>query len=248
MIFYDATRAVPSVITKIEDYTETRSATAASYPFASKVADVNFALAKYHSIKVANSGATLSDDYNQTDYPIITFDLEADKQEYNITLDGATTPNLIRNIYRASVADADGNWSVLSPIDVLKLGVDMEEYQKTAGTPTEFALMANGIHLFPAPSYDYTEAIKGEGGLKIYASRTPVYYLATDTTKDSGLPADEEYFLIFYPSYLYWLGKDNNKAAIYKRELDELVEYIKLTSNRNKTGGNCIRPKYIEAR
>ncbi|MFA6897244.1 MAG: hypothetical protein WCQ96_03090 [Patescibacteria group bacterium] len=247
MIFSDTARAVPGIIQKIEDFTGTRSATADSYSLSSKVADVNFALAKLNSLKVENSGTTLFDDYNQTDYPVITFDLEANKQEYNITQDGATIPNIIQNIYRVSAADENGTFSVLNPVDVLKLPQDMSEYQKQAGVPTEFALMANGIHLFPAPSYDYKEAVKGEGGLKIYSSRTPVYYLVTDTTKVSGLPADEEYFLIFYPAYFYWLGKDNAKAAIYERELLKIEEKIKNTANRNKARGNNITMRPINA-
>ena len=68
-----------------------------SYPLADKVLDINVALDDAIDIAIRSCGIGQYDDTNNTDYPIITTDLNSGQRDYSYTADGSG--NLILDIY-----------------------------------------------------------------------------------------------------------------------------------------------------
>lgn len=210
------------IVELLEDLTTTQSATTSSYPLASKIRDVNNAYANYMQLAVSASGKWQVDDTNQTDYPIITTNLVANQQDYSFTVDGSTPTNQILDIHRIEVADASGNFHVLRPIDQQELkGVALSEFMESASQPAYYDKTSNGIFLYPKSSYNAT------GGLKIYFSRTPSYFLSSDTTKKPGIPDMFHEYLALRPAYLYCLRKGLPQAKNYAAEVVSIENRIK---------------------
>jgi len=163
------------LIELLEDYTNTQSSTSSSYPIATKTRDINNAFANYNMFAERSSGGWGSDDTNQTDFPIITTNLVSGQQTYTFVLD--EQGNQILDIYRIEIADANGIFRELTPLDEINTkGLSLTEFMKTPGASVYYKKLANGIFLYAPTNYNYTN------GLKIYYSRTPTYFLDSDTT------------------------------------------------------------------
>lgn len=208
------------IVELLEDLTTTQSATTSSYPLKTKTRDINNAFAKYMQLAIASAGRWQVDDTNQTDYPIIKTNLVANQQDYSFTVDANS--NQILDIHRVEILDTAGNAVLLKPIDQEDIkNMAMTEYQKTAGTPTFYDKTSNGIVLYPAPSYNSTN------GLKIYTSRTPSYFVSTDTTKKPGIPDMFHEYLALRPAYYYCLQKSLPQTNNYYQEMLDLESRIK---------------------
>lgn len=166
-------------------------------------------------------GAWQLDDSNQTDYPIIIIDLISGQRDYAFISDGSG--NLILDIYKVQVKDAQGVFHDLTPVD--QQGSDapstMTDGQNSTGTPTHYDKTGNGIFLDLIPSYAST------GGLRVFINRESTYFTASDTTKKWGYTGIWHEYLVLYASYQYARAKTLANRETLKRDLLEMEEKIK---------------------
>lgn len=178
--------------------TNTQNSTTSSYPIIDKTVDVNTALGNYIMLAMQAAGRWQVDDTNQVDYPIITTNLISGQQDYSFLYDA--TGNQILWIYKVRILQPSGLWITLTQRD-LQDGTDDPLNSTTTGIPTQYDLTANGIILTAIPNYNMTN------GLEVYISRTPTYFLSTDTTKVAGIPDMFHEYLALRPAYFYCLDK-----------------------------------------
>jgi len=218
MVFSNTTDRT-GIIELIEDLTGTQSSTSSSYPLKSKTRDINNAFANFMMIARKSSGTWIADDTNQTDYPIASTDLVSGQQDYSFNTD--TNGNQIQDIYRVEALDSSGNAYELKPIDMSDVkNQAMTEFMDTPGIPVYYDKTANGVFLYPAPSYNSTS------GLTIYFDRTPSYFVSTDTTKKPGIPDQFHEYLALRPSYLYCLQKSLSMARDYGNQMLSMENLI----------------------
>lgn len=163
-------------------------------------ADINLALDDYFALALPASGNWQFDDTNNLDYPIITTNLVAGQQDYTVGTD--QDGNLVLDIYKVIVYDAQGNGRELTPVDVTANDRNQDHWnisafysgQTRSGTPTRYAKTANGIFLDFVPNYAYT------GGLKLYINREPNYFTYTDTVKRPGVPGLHHRYFALKPA------------------------------------------------
>lgn len=206
------------LIQQVEKATGTQSATTASYPLKVKTLDINDALGNFFLLAMKAGGRFQVDDTNQTDYPLITTDLVSAQQDYAFVYDGSSTPNQILDLRQARIKDASGNWIVLTPVD--READNLTAYEGVTGTPLKFDVDANAIKLYPKPNYNST------GGLELYISRTPSYFVSTDTTKEAGIPKLFQQYLWMRPSYLYCLIKALPQTRGLQVEVEKMEKAI----------------------
>ena len=226
---YSNTSTRAGIIELLEDLTNTQSATSSSYPLATKTRDINNAFAKYMQLAISSAGRWQVDDTNQTDYPIIKTNLISGQQDYSFTVD--ETGNQILDIERVEILDSAGIAHLLKPLDDKDIqNQAMTEFMKNGGIPLFYDKTSNGIFLYPAPNYNSTS------GLKIYTSRTPSYFLSTDTTnKKPGIPDMFHEYLALRPAYYYCLRTGMSIANNYLAEMQDLESRIKeYYRDRNK--------------
>lgn len=237
---------ITEILAQIQELTNTQNTTTSSYTTVSKTRDVNNAFNKLMLLAVQSEGMWQVDDTNQTDYPIITGDLVADQQDYSFTVDANS--NQILDIYRIEMLDSTGTiWSQLEPIDQSELkGTALGEFMKTAGTPVYYDKTANGLFLYPKPSYNSTN------GLKIYINRSPSYFSASDVstgTKKPGIPNNLHEYLAIRPSYYYCLQKGLPQATALGNEMLRFEEIIgEVYAKRSKDRPQQIRTIYRNPR
>jgi len=221
-------------ITLIEEYTGTQSSTTSSYPLASKVRDINLALDKYNfkAERASNYGWQSADDTNHLDYPIMYVDVVSGIQDYSFKED--EQGNQINNIYKVRAKDADGNWRTLTQVDFES--TEDADYA-TTGFPTKYNLTANGIFLVPTPNYSM------ENGIEVWYSRTNSYFTVDDLTKEAGIPNIFHEYLALSPSYKWLLRNDQNKATVYRADLEDMERNIeRFHAERNRGIPRRLKP------
>ena len=170
--------------------------------------DINIAIDKVLSMIFSVGGTWQFDDANHTDYPIITTDLVSGQRDYTFTMDQSS--NLILEIYRVEIADSDGNFFDIFPVDVAsrQAPTSFTDGQNLEGQPYCYDKLGNGIFLDPIPDYSYS------AGLRMYINREASYFIATDTTKKAGFAGIFHEYLSLRPSYqfAYRNGKSNAQA------------------------------------
>lgn len=172
------------------------------------------------------------DDTNHSALPIGTTNLVAGQSDYSFLTD--EQGNSIITLTRIDVLDASGNWTQLKAMDQSDVKMALDEYQSTAGTPTQYDKIADNIvRLYPAPADNVT------AGLKFYFQRTPSYFVDTDTTKAPGVsPLLHRGFVVAaaYDGALT-LGTSNITGLTLEREreLDKMMRYF-ADRNRDDTG------------
>lgn len=180
--------------------------------------DANLALDDFTKLAIKSSGTWQFDDSNQSDYPIITTDLVANQRDYSFTTDG--NGNYILEVLKVLVADSSGVFRELTAVDS-QSSSDTKGYwdgQNTTGTPLTYDKTANSIFLDPIPSYSYA------GGLKVYISREPSYFIYTDTSRVAGVPGIFHKYLALKPAQDY--ARRNNLA-----NQDRIREEVLLLEN-----------------
>ncbi len=227
--FSDSTNK-DGLVEKLGRATGTQDATTASYPLKVKTLDINSTLAFYMLLAIKAGGRMQVDDTNQTDYPVITTDMVNGQQDYPIVQDGSSTPNQILDIRQVRIKDANGQWITLTEIDreVDNIG----QWDNQTGTPTHYDLDSNAVKFYPTPNYDST------GGIELYISRTPTYFVSTDTTKKAGIPDLFHDYLWMRPAYLFCLEKTLPQTAGLGVEVKKFEDMIQdYYSRRDRTSG-----------
>lgn len=168
-----------------------------SYPVADKTRDINLALDEVFSTIFEVGGTWQFDDSNHTDYAIITTNLVSGQRDYPFTTD--EQGNLILEVLKVFVADEQGNFREVTPVDVPAGSAPANHYDglNTGGQPNTYDKLGNGILLDPIPNYNRTN------GLKVYISREGSYFSTTDTTKKAGFAGIFHEYLALRPSYQY---------------------------------------------
>lgn len=216
------------LIELIERDTNTQSSTSSSYPLKVKTNDVNEALSHFFLLAIKSGGRFQVDDTNHSEMPVINTDLVSSQQDYTFLADGESTPNQILDVRTVRIKDSTGNWKTLTQIDRESFNIDA--YENTTGTPTNFDVTGNSIILYPTPNYNSTD------GLELYISRTPNYFVSTDTTKEAGIPKIFHPYLHIRPSYFYCMVKDLPQKDGLKVELEKMEKQIEAYySRRNKS-------------
>lgn len=184
-----------------------------TYPVASKTRDINLALDKITEIIFKSSGRWQYDDSNHTDYPIITTALVQNQRDYTFTED--QQGNIILDIYKVMIADENGRYYELEPVD-MQSDEGMESFyngQNLTGKPTRYDKTGNGILLDVIPDYDYAN------GLKVFINRESSYFTVNDTTKKPGFSGLFHEYLALRPSYQYSYRKGLSNLVTLRDEL-----------------------------
>lgn len=177
-------------------------------------AAINLALDDYFTIALTASGTWQLDDSNySTSYPIITTNLVNGTRDYAFTAD--STGALILDIYRVMVADQNGIFSEITPIDQ-QSDQDVTSFfdgRNQTGIPSRYDKTANGIFLDPIPSYNYTN------GLKVFINREASYFSSTDTTRKPGIPGLHHRYLALKPALDYARRNGRANVALIEAEV-----------------------------
>lgn len=213
MVISDTTNRT-GIVQLLEDLTSTQSATSSSYALAVKIRDINLAFDDYQNFVKQVSGTWQADDSNHTKYPNMYFNLVSGQSDYNFTED--EQGNQVQDIYRVECMQPDGTWQLLIPIDEMKETDAIGAIEIKTGTPTEYWKTANGIFLKVKSNYSQTN------GIRMFFTRSPNYFLTSDTTKEPGIPNGHHRYLALRAAFWYWMPKDNTRASIYKNEINEL--------------------------
>lgn len=198
-------------------------------------ADVNLALDDFIQLALSSSGTWQFDDSNHGDYPIITTNLVSGQRDYTFTTDEGG--NLILDIYKVLIAQPDGTYVEIQPVDSQsqKDTETLTDGQNETGTPTRYDKTANGIFLDLIPSYNYTN------GLKVYINREGSYFTYTDTTKKPGVPGLFHKYFYLKPALDY--SRRNSLAN--KNDLED--EVMKMEGNERLNIDGSIK-EYFSAR
>ncbi len=214
------------IVSRIDRFCKSNSST---YPLADKTADINLALDTVWATIFRAGGTWQFDDSNHTDYPIITTALVDGQRDYAFTTD--ENSNLILDVYKVMVADADGVYHEIYPIDVQSQEDTSTFYdgRLTEGTPLRYDKTGNGIFLDPIPSYN--EA----AGLKVYINREGSYFTVADTTKKAGFAGIFHEYLAVRPSYQFAFTNGLKNAPALAAEMLRLESALgKYYSAREK--------------
>ncbi len=204
---------------------------------AQTTSDINIALDEALSNIFEVGGTWQFDDSNHTDYPIITTNLVSGQRDYSFTVDGNS--NLILEIFKVMVADQNGVFHEIKPVDVSsgRAPVNFDSGQNVTGIPNTYDKLANGIFLDAIPSYNYT------AGLKIYINREASYFTTSDTTKKAGFAGLYHIFLAWYASYMYAFRKSLPIANGFLGEMNKTKEAMKdHYKSREKDARKFIKP------
>lgn len=215
-----------------------------SYPLADKTADENLAIDFIFDKIFKVNGTWQFDDSNHTDYPIIMTNLIQGQRDYSFITD--EQGNLILDIYKVLVADKEGRYYEILPVDVESESVmnGFFDGQDLQGYPIRYDKTANGIFLDAIPDYNYTN------GLKIYINREGSHFIDSDTTKMPGFAGSFHEYIALRPSHFYC--KRNGMFDLsdqYKRDMIEMENAIETHySSRNKDEKVKIIPKWRSSR
>lgn len=237
MPFSDTTNRT-GLIELLEDLTTTQSATTSSYPLATKTRDINNAYSQFMSLAIESCGKWQIDDTNQTDYPIIFFDIVSGQDNYAFNLD--ENSNQILQISKLRIKDTNGKWFETTQID--RTDFDISQYQDVTGTPEYHDITSNGIIFYPTPNYNSTD------GGELFVSRTPSYFASSDTTKKAGIPYFFHEYLAFRSAYFYCLANGLKQATGLGNEMLRIEGSIKkYYANRNKDSRNIFTAEPINS-
>lgn len=206
------------IIELIDDLCDSNSGT---YPLEKKTRDINLALAYVWATIFKCGGTWQYDDSNNTDYPIITTNLVAGQRDYAFVTD--EQGNLILDIYKVLIAQPDGTYVEIKPVDVQsdKNVQGFYNGKNVQGTPTKYDKTANGIFLDAIPSYNSTN------GLKVYINREGSFFAKTDTTKKAGFAGLFHEFLALRPAFQYASRNTKPNTNNLFKEMSDMETSIK---------------------
>lgn len=182
------------------------------------------------------------DDTNHTKLPIGTTNLVANQSDYSFLTD--EQGNKILTLTRVDLLDSNGNYHQLKLIDQNEIKGALDEFESTAGTPKYYDKIAdNIIRLYPKSSTSITS------GLKFYFQRTPSYFVATDTTKEPGVPTPLHRGFVIAAAYdgALTLGLPNLQVLGIERQVEE-QKMKQLFSGRNQDEIRRLTPNVESCR
>lgn len=204
----------------IETIVRNCKSNATSYPLTEMTADVNLALDCALAIIFKSSGKWQFDDYNHTDYPMITTNLVAGQRDYPFVTD--QSGNLILDVYKVMVKTgvaATDTYVEIYPVDQQSdEGVEsMYDGLNAQGIPSRYDKTASSIFLDSVPSLNVDD------GLQMFINRESTYFTTADTTKKPGFSGLFHEYLAIRPSYFYALrnglaNKDDLEKEMIKLE------------------------------
>lgn len=210
------------------DYVLFGSSTETSpYAIADKTRNINSWYDTVASLIIKADDRWEWDDNNKTDLPIATTSLVANQQDYNISGES------FLKILKIEIKDSSGNWRALNPISLEdKRKESMTDYQKTAGTPSEYDKLGNSVFLYPKPSTSIT------GGLKVYFQRNVTHFIAGDTTKVPGFAELYHRILSYGAAFDYAVAngmstKMSVLSSLISNMKADLVEYYSQRNDRD---------------
>lgn len=218
---------------------ETRAlvdATSSSFPDATMLRRVNQAYEEIIGKLIALDRNWKFDDSNYSDLPIGTGTLVANQQDY--AYDAA-----LLSIERVEVKDAQSNWHKLEYINESEITEALAEYLSTPGLPEKYAMRANSIFLYPAPT---AAACTLTSGLKVYYQRTASLYTCTTYvsgactvgtyatgTKEPGFASPYHILLAYKAALPYAITYKKDRIQPILNEINRLeAEMLSLASNR----------------
>jgi len=202
-----------------------------SYTTAEKTRDINLAYDRVMSLIFSVGGRWQWDDSNHTGHPILTTDIQAGQRDYAFVNDSAG--NLILEIYKVFVADSQGDFREIYPVDVQSGTAPSNYYDgnDTTGIPNTYDKTGSSIFLDPIPNYDRAE------GLKIYINREGSYFTTSDTTKKAGFAGIYHEYLALRPSYQYAYRNGLPNANQLEKEMlkmeQDIMDYYKAREKDN---------------
>lgn len=186
-----------------------------SYPTADIVRNANRALADATALIVAADGRWQWDDSNHTTDPVATTNVVSGQQSY------VFDPDQIK-ISRVEVADEDGNWHLLSPIDTADVfDQSLTDLMSGGGIPRFYDKIGASTYLYPSPDYSYT------AGLKVYYQRGASEFTTADTTKSPGFASPFHRFVSLSAALDYAAMSGAPSAARLRDERDAAAQAIK---------------------
>lgn len=214
-----------------------------SYPLADKTADINLALDNALAIIFRAGGKWQYDDSSHTDYPIITTNLVAGQRDYAFVSD--EQGNLILDIYKVVMAQPDGTFKDITPVDVQseKNVAGFYDGNNTQGTPTKYDKTANAIFLDSIPNYTIAN------GLKVYINREATYFTTADTTKKAGFAGLFHEYLALRPSYMYAYRNSLKNAPVLLNEMLKMEKALTgYYGRRERDARQAMRPNVESTR
>lgn len=155
------------------------------------------------------------DDFNNTDLPIATTDLVANKDHIPLE-DGHL------KVTRFRIKDKQGNWKTLKPVDRREL---TDDQLNETGEPEFYDKLGNNAFMIPKPDYS------AEDGAELQFQRGSNYFAIDDTTKEPGFPVPFHRYISLLPARDYVLSETiPNKLQPIDTEIQrldtELVEFF----------------------
>jgi hypothetical protein len=184
------------------------------------------------------------DDTNHTKLPEGTTDLVLNTADYSFLTD--EQGNKILTLLGISLINASGVETPLVLIDRNDDDYDISTFGKLNGVPSKYDKIAdNIIRLDFKPSA--TEVSTYD--LKFYFQRTPSYFVATDTTKEPGVPAILHRGFVIAGAYdgALTLGLSNLGALSVERQIEEkkIESYFE---GRNQDDNRIMSGRYFNFR
>lgn len=184
------------------------------------------------------------DDTNHTKLPEGTTDLVSAQSDYSFLTD--EQGNKILTLLKVTLINAAGTETPLTLVDRNDSDYDISSFGKTSGTPSQYdKINDNIIRLDTKPTA--TDASTYD--LKFYFQRTPSYFVATDTTKEPGVPAILHRGFVISAAYdgALTLGLQNLQFLAVERQIEE-KKMISYFQGRNKDAETVMSNKSFNFR
>ena len=186
-----------------------------AYPTSDITRNANRAMAEATALIVAADGRWQWDDTNNADDPVATTTLVSGQQSYTFATEQI-------KISRVEVANADGTFSLLSPIDAADVfDSSLTEFLSGGGTPRYYDKIGPSVFLYPAPDYGYAD------GLKVWFQRAASEFTTSDTTKQPGFASPFHRFVSLSAALDYALASGAESATRLRDERDRVAQAMK---------------------
>jgi hypothetical protein len=229
MVFNDTTDKL-GICQEIDALCDT---TSTSYPVTDKTRRVNSALETLISKIIACDGMWQFDDYNLATLPIGTQTLVAGQSSYSFN-------DKFLSILWVKIKDNSGYWHILTPIDQSEIDIPLENYLISDGLPVYYDKSGDTIRLYPAPS---ASACTLTNGIKICFQRTGSLFVATDTTKEPGIPSPWHITIAKMAALPYCKTYKKDRVSQLQYDIaEETADLLAFFSKRSKDVRNIFTP------
>lgn len=208
--------------------------TSSNYQVVDKTRRANSALSDFVSIALASDDRWQFDDTNYTDFPIGTTNVISGQNDY------LTSTSMLK-VLKVECKDSNGNWTQLTPIDRNDTDIPYEELFST-GTPTYYDKFANSVVVYPTPNYNSTL------GLRVWYQRDASPFVATDTTKEPGIPSVFHKYIALKIAEPYCRDKRLENYVSVRNEIMKYEEEIipEFFAKRNKDEIPAMKGRVID--